>query len=65
MFYAGDDAGAKAAVCGLMASMGFEPVDAGPLGNARLLEPLGMLNIYLGYAGDGGTGIAPVWGDVA
>jgi 8-hydroxy-5-deazaflavin:NADPH oxidoreductase len=41
--------------------MGLEAIDAGPLANARLLEPLGMLNIYLGYAGGRGTGIAPVW----
>jgi 8-hydroxy-5-deazaflavin:NADPH oxidoreductase len=61
VFYAGDDAMAKAAVREVIESMGFEAVDAGPLGNARLLEPLGMLNIYLGYAGGRGTGIAPVW----
>ena len=46
---------------GLIESMGFEAVDAGPLGSARVLEPLGMLNIYLGYAGGRGTGIAPAW----
>lgn len=61
VFYASDDAGAKAAVRGLIESMGFEAVDAGPLGSARVLEPLGMLNIYLGYAGGRGTGIAPAW----
>ena len=40
--------------------MGFEPLDAGPLRNARYLEPLGMLNIYLGYMAKMGTDIAPV-----
>ena len=40
---------------------GFARHRAGPLGSARLLEPLGMLNIYLGYAGGRGTGIAPAW----
>lgn len=39
--------------------MRFEPVDAGPLRNARYLEPLGMLNIYLGYMAKMGTDIAP------
>jgi hypothetical protein len=41
--------------------VGFEAVDAGPLANARLLEPLGMLTIYFGYAAGRGTGIAPAW----
>jgi len=39
-FYCGDDADAKAIVHGLVADVGFEPVDAGPLASARLLEPL-------------------------
>ncbi|HUR95614.1 MAG TPA: NADPH-dependent F420 reductase [Gemmatimonadales bacterium] len=65
VLYAGDDAGAKSAVSALIESAGFEAVDAGPLANARLLEPLGMLTIYLGYAAGRGTGIAPAWGAVA
>jgi predicted dinucleotide-binding enzyme len=40
---AGDDAGKKPAVMQLVAALGFEPVDAGPLKNARLLEPFGMV----------------------
>ena len=48
-FVAGDDAGAKAVVLGLAGDIGFDPVDAGPLENARLLEPLALLNIRLGY----------------
>ena len=47
MFYAGDDAGKKAAVAALPGDLGFEPVDAGPLSNARLLEPYAMLWIDL------------------
>jgi NADPH-dependent F420 reductase len=61
IFYAGDDAGAKDAVRRLVESIGFEPVDGGPLANARYLEPLGMLNIWLGYGGGRGTNIAPRW----
>jgi predicted dinucleotide-binding enzyme len=61
VFYAGDDAGAKDAVHRLIDSIGFEPVDGGPLANARYLEPLGMLNIWLGYTGGRGTNIAPRW----
>ena len=36
-------------------------IDAGGLKNARYLEPLAGLNIYLGYGGGLGTGIAPTW----
>ena len=43
MLVAGDDAGRKAAVMDLVGKLGFEPVDAGPLKNARLLEPFGMV----------------------
>ncbi len=43
MFVAGDDAAGKATVLGLVGDLGFEPADAGPLGNARLLEALAML----------------------
>ena len=59
VFYAGDDAPSKETVRTLIESMGFEPVDAGPLKNARYLEPMGMLNIYFGYVGGLGTDIAP------
>lgn len=49
-FVASDDAEAKRLVMELALGIGFEPVDAGPLENARLLEPLALLNIQLGYA---------------
>ena len=65
VFYAGDDAGAKEAVRALIESANFEAVDSGPLANARLLEPLGMLNIYFGYAAGRGTGVAPSWQPIA
>jgi predicted dinucleotide-binding enzyme len=48
-FVAGDDAGARKIVLELARGIGFDAVDAGPLKNARLLEPLGFLNIQLGY----------------
>ena len=41
--------------------MGFETIDAGGLKNARYLEPLAGLNIYLGYGAGLGTTIAPTW----
>lgn len=47
MFFAGDDATQKATVTALLKDLGFEPVDAGPLVNARLLEPYAMLWIDL------------------
>ncbi len=49
MFYCGDDAAAKEVVHGLIASLGFDPVDAGPLASARYLEPLAMLYIHLAF----------------
>lgn len=61
VLYAGDDDSAKQTVRALIESAGFESVDAGPLSNARYLEPLGMLNIYLGYMAGHGTGVAPTW----
>jgi predicted dinucleotide-binding enzyme len=46
-FYCGDDRDAKAIVEELISDAGLEPVDVGPLVNARLLEPLAMLWIEL------------------
>ncbi len=61
VFLAGDDAVAKSTVTTLVENAGFDAVDAGPLANARLLEPLGLLNIYLGYMAGRGTSIAPAF----
>ena len=47
MFVAGDDAAAKPKVIALVAALGFEVIDAGPLRNARLLEAHAMLWIEL------------------
>jgi len=48
-FVAGDDADARKTVLEIARGIGFDAVDAGPLRNARLLEPLGFLNIQFGY----------------
>jgi 8-hydroxy-5-deazaflavin:NADPH oxidoreductase len=42
-FFCGDDAAARAIVKQLVEDVGFEAIDAGPLENARLLEPLMLL----------------------
>jgi predicted dinucleotide-binding enzyme len=54
---AADDAGAKQTVLELAREIGFDAVDAGPLKNARLIEPLAFLNIQLGYVLGMGTQI--------
>jgi predicted dinucleotide-binding enzyme len=56
-FIAGDDAAAKEQVTTLATDIGFEATDAGPLKNARLLDPLAYLNIQLAYVLGLGTGI--------
>ncbi|PYM80921.1 MAG: F420-dependent NADP oxidoreductase [Candidatus Rokuibacteriota bacterium] len=58
MLICGDDAAAKKAVLALAEVLGFDPVDAGPLTQARLLEPLAMLWISLAYAYGHGADIA-------
>ena len=60
-FYCCDDEGAKKTVHALIESMGFDAIDAGPLSNARYLEPMGYLNIWFGYMAKRGTGLAPTW----
>lgn len=65
VFIAGDTERGKQTVRVLAESMGFETVDAGGLKNARYLEPLAGLNIYLGYGAGLGTRIAPTWQHVA
>ncbi len=55
MFYCGDDEDAKKQVATLLESLGFEPVDGGPLKNARYLEPMAMFYIHLAMNGWGGN----------
>ena len=49
LFVAGDDKAAKGLVLSAGKAIGFDPVDAGPLTNARWMETLGYFNIQLGY----------------
>ena len=58
LFYCGDDKSAKETVAGLIAELGFEPIDAGPLTQARLLEPFALLWISLAFKGGFGREIA-------
>lgn len=61
VFLASDSERAKQTARAVAESLGFAVVDAGGLKNARYLEPLAGLNIYLGYGAGLGTSIAPTW----
>lgn len=61
VFVASDSARAKEAATALAKSIGFAVIDAGGLKNARYLEPVAGINIYLGYGAGLGTAIAPTW----
>jgi NADPH-dependent F420 reductase len=54
-FYCGDDPEAKNVAKRLIEEVGLNPVDVGPLKNARLLEPLAMLWIDLAINQGQGT----------
>lgn len=57
-FYCGDDVAAKRTVAELIAQLGMEPVDAGPLRNSRYLEATAMLYIHLAIRGGWGGNCA-------
>ena len=57
----GDDKDAKEKVASLIEAIGFKPIDAGSLKNARYLEPLAGLNVYFGYGAGAGTAVTPTW----
>jgi hypothetical protein len=59
VFIAGDDEAAKAKVSDLVKALAFEPVDSGTLYNSRFLEPMGEMNILLGFFLGWGTSGAP------
>jgi 8-hydroxy-5-deazaflavin:NADPH oxidoreductase len=58
MFVAGDDEARKPVALALVEDLGFAAFDAGPLANARLLEPLAMLWIDRAIKRGGGPGFA-------
>lgn len=58
MFYCGDNADAKKIAASLAKEIGFDPQDAGPLMNARLLEPYAMLWIWMAVKGGFGREFA-------
>lgn len=61
LFVAADNERAKQTAVSLAQSLGWNVIDSGPLVNARYLEPLAGLNIYLGYGAGLGTSVAPTW----
>ena len=61
VFVASDSERAKQTAQAIAESIGFAVIDAGGLKNARYLEPVAGLNIYLGYGAGLGTAIAPTW----
>ena len=61
VFLAGNDGAAVDTVADLVKQAGFTPEKTGTLDAARLIEPLGMLNIRFGYGLGKGTDIAPTW----
>lgn len=65
IFLAGNDDAAVDAVADLAEKAGFAVEKAGKLDGARLIEPVGMLNIRLAFGLGQGPGIAPAWLKVA
>ncbi len=55
MFVCGDDQAAKQVTTGLVTQLGFEPVDAGDLTLARLLEPYALIWIHMALRRGFGT----------
>jgi predicted dinucleotide-binding enzyme len=65
VFLAGNDDAAVKAVEELVVASGFAVEKTGALDAARLVEPLGMLNIRLGFHLGRGGAIAPAWTNLA
>jgi predicted dinucleotide-binding enzyme len=58
LYFAGDDADAKQQVAELAKTLGYEPIDVGPLRNAQHLESLAILWIHLATVGQRGREVA-------
>jgi predicted dinucleotide-binding enzyme len=58
LYLAGDDAEARQAIGELARSLGYDPVDVGPLRNAQHLESLAILWIHLATVGQRGREFA-------
>ena len=58
LYFAGDDADARHAVGELARTLGYDPVDVGPLRNAAHLESLAILWIHLATVGKRGRDFA-------
>ncbi len=54
LVHCGDDRDANHLAAGLIRDTGFDPVDGGPLRNARYAEPFALLVAHLAYGGRGG-----------
>ena len=65
VFLAGNDEAAVTAVADLVTKAGFAVETAGSLDAARLIEPVGMLNIRFAYGLGRGGSIAPAWLQIA
>ena len=65
VFLAGNDSASVDAVAAMVSAAGFVVEKTGGLDAARLLEPVGMLNIRFGYGLGRGTAIAPSWTTIA
>jgi 8-hydroxy-5-deazaflavin:NADPH oxidoreductase len=61
VFVAADDEAAKSEASAIAKAAGFEPVDAGPLRNARFIEPIGEMNIHFAFFLGWGPTAAPAW----
>jgi len=58
LLYCGDDRRARKVAADLIRDVGFDPIDAGPLRNARYTEPFTLLIAQLAYEGDRGPELA-------
>jgi predicted dinucleotide-binding enzyme len=58
MVYCGDTEAGKDIAATLIRDIGFDPIDAGPLRNARYTEPFALLVAHLAYEGTEGPELA-------